>query len=110
MRRSIYRWGDLFCGAGGNATGVINALDTRGIRHEGWAVNHWPFAVRTMQINHPSVHTLEMNLEAVVPSEVIPYRHLDHLHASPLHAPFAREGWPAEEQPAAERKGEGDGK
>ena len=100
MRRSIYRWGDLFCGAGGNATGVINALDARGIRHEGWAVNHWPFAVRTMQINHPSVHTLEMNLEAVVPSEVIPYRHLDHLHASPscTHHSRAKGGRPRSNQ------------
>ena len=100
MRRSIYRWGDLFCGAGGNATGVINALDAHGIRHEGWAVNHWPFAVRTMQINHPSVHTLEMNLEAVVPSEVIPYRHLDHLHASPscTHHSRAKGGRPRSNQ------------
>ena len=98
--REIYRWCDLFCGAGGNATGVINALDARGFRHEGWAVNHCQYAVKTMQINHPSVHTLEMDLEAVVPSDVIPYRHLDHLHASPscTHHSRAKGGRPRSNQ------------
>ena len=101
MRRGeIYKWGDLFCGAGGNATGVISALDARGIRHEGWAVNHCQFAVRTMQINHPSVHTLEMDLEAVIPSEVISYRHMEHLHASPscTHHSRAKGGRPRSNQ------------
>jgi len=98
--REIFRWCDLFCGAGGRATGMIKALQERGIRQEGWAVNHWEYAVKTMLINHPSVHTLEMDLEAVVPSEVIPYRHLEHLHASPscTHHSRAKGGRPRSNQ------------
>jgi DNA (cytosine-5)-methyltransferase 1 len=36
-----------------------------------------------MKLNHPRVHTFEQDLTVVIPSEVIPGRHLDHLHASP---------------------------
>ena len=95
-----FRWVDLFCGCGGMATGRIIALDNYGIPHEGWAINHCPFAVSTMQTNHPFVHTLEMDLETVVPSEVIPCRHLDHLHASPscTHHSRAKGGRPRSNQ------------
>lgn len=100
MRRNIFKWGDMFCGAGGRATGAIMALEDKKIRHEGWAINHWLYAVKTMLINHPSVHTLKMDLEAVVPSEVVPCRHLDHLHASPscTHHSRAKGGRPRSNQ------------
>lgn len=79
----IYKWGDMFCGAGGNATGTVEALDDNEVEFEGWAVNHWDRAVETMHLNHPRVHTLVQDLTVVIPSKTVPGRHLDHLHASP---------------------------
>lgn len=73
----------MFCGAGGYTTGSVMALDDLRVPYEYWAVNHWDRAVQTMKLNHPRVHTFEQDLTVVIPSEVIPGRHLDHLHASP---------------------------
>lgn len=61
----------------------MKALDDFKVPYEYWAVNHWDRAVQTMKLNHPRVHTFEQDLTVVIPSEVIPGRHLDHLHASP---------------------------
>lgn len=99
MKR-VFKWGDLFCGCGGMATGGVRALDARQIAHEGWAINHWACAVQTMQSNHPHVHVMEMDLTTVIPSEVIPCRHLDHLHASPscTHHSRAKGGRPRSNQ------------
>ena len=100
MRKQLFKWGDLFCGCGGMATGGVRALDARQIAHEGWAINHWPCAVQTMQTNHPHIHVMEMDLTTVIPSEVIPCRHLDHLHASPscTHHSRAKGGRPRSNQ------------
>lgn len=81
--QELYECGDMFCGAGGYTTGSVKALDDLGVPYEYWAVNHWDKAVQTMKLNHPAVHTFEQDLTVVIPSEVIPGRHLDHLHASP---------------------------
>lgn len=100
MGKQLFKWGDLFCGCGGMATGGVRALDARQIAHEGWAINHWQCAVQTMQTNHPHVHVMEMDLTTVIPSEVIPGRHLDHLHASPscTHHSRAKGGRPRSNQ------------
>lgn len=99
-RKCIYRFGDLFCGCGGMATGHINALKARHIAFEGWAIDHWDRAVQTMTHNHPYIHTLEMDLTTVIPSEVVTCRHLDHLHASPscTHHSRAKGGRPRSNQ------------
>ena len=81
--QELYECGDMFCGAGGYTTGSVMALDDLRVPYEYWAVNHWDKAVQTMKLNHPRVHTFEQDLTVVIPSEVIPGRHLDHLHASP---------------------------
>ena len=81
--QELYECGDMFCGAGGYTTGSVMALDDLKVPYEYWAVNHWDKAVQTMKLNHPRVHTFEQDLTVVIPSEVIPGRHLDHLHASP---------------------------
>lgn len=83
MMDELYTAGDMFCGAGGYTTGSVMALDAAKVAFEYWAVNHWDRAVQTMKLNHPRVHTFEQDLTVVIPSEVIPGRHLDHLHASP---------------------------
>ena len=82
------------------ATGGVRALDARQIVHEGWAINHNHYAVQTMLTNHPHVHVMEMDLTTVIPSEVIPCRHLDHLHASPscTHHSRAKGGRPRSNQ------------
>lgn len=100
MRKQPFKWGDLFCGCGGMATGGVRALDARQIVHEGWAINHNHYAVQTMLTNHPHVHVMEMDLTTVIPSEVIPCRHLDHLHASPscTHHSRAKGGRPRSNQ------------
>lgn len=100
MRKQLFKWGDLFCGCGGMATGGVRALDARQIAHEGWAINHNRYAVQTMQTNHPHVHVMEMDLTTVIPSEVIPCRHLDRLHASPscTHHSRAKGGRPRSNQ------------
>ena len=100
MGKQPFKWGDLFCGCGGMATGGVRALDARQIAHEGWAINHWQCAVQTMQSNHPHVHVMEMDLTTVIPSEIIPCRHLDHLHASPscTHHSRAKGGRPRSNQ------------
>lgn len=100
MKRQPFKWGDLFCGCGGMATGGVRALDARQIVHEGWAINHNRYAVQTMLTNHPHVHVMEMDLTTVIPSEVIPCRHLDHLHASPscTHHSRAKGGRPRSNQ------------
>lgn len=100
MGKQLFKWGDLFCGCGGMATGGVRALDARQIAHEGWAINHNRYAVQTMQTNHPHVHVMEMDLTTVIPSEVIPCRHLDHLHASPscTHHSRAKGGRPRSNQ------------
>lgn len=81
--QELYECGDMFCGAGGYTTGSVMALDDLRVPYEYWAVNHWDKAVQTMKLNHPAVHTFEQDLTVVIPSEIIPGRHLDHLHASP---------------------------
>lgn len=95
-----YKWGDLFCGCGGMTTGHVKALEARHILHEGWAINHWERAVQTMMLNHPYIHTFEMDLTTVIPSEVVTCRHLDHLHASPscTHHSRAKGGRPRSNQ------------
>jgi len=78
-----YLAGDLFCGCGGMATGAINALVSREIPYEFWAVNHWERAVQTMMVNHPNVHVFEADLSSARPIDIVTGGRLNHLHASP---------------------------
>ena len=44
---------DLFCGAGGTTTGLLQAADALGFKLRLTAVNHWPIAIQTHAHNHP---------------------------------------------------------
>jgi len=44
---------DLFCGAGGSSTGMLQACDDAGVRLRLAAVNHWDVAIATHEANHP---------------------------------------------------------
>ena len=74
---------DLFCGAGGSSTGLVRAAESRGLKIELLAVNHWPLAVQTHTNNHPWARHLCADLSSVDPSKVIPGGALDLLIASP---------------------------
>lgn len=58
---------DLFCGAGGTSHGARLALSGLGRRLELVAVNHWPRAIETHQLNHADARHHCVNLEAARP-------------------------------------------
>lgn len=53
---------DLFCGAGGSSTGLVQAGYRVVI-----AANHWPLAIRSHQLNHPETDHTSANLSQVDP-------------------------------------------
>ena len=90
---------DLFCGAGGSSTGLVQATQARGISLDLTAVNHWHRAIETHSANHPAARHLCHGLDEVDPRKVIG-RKLDLLIASPecTHHSNARGGKPMEDQ------------
>ena len=50
-RSREYLIADLFCGAGGTSTGALHAVAELGGRVNLVAVNHWPVAIETHQLN-----------------------------------------------------------
>jgi len=63
---------DLFCGAGGESTGMIMAADKLGMRLDLLAVNHWEIAVETHSRNHPDAHQLCESIQSIDPLAAIP--------------------------------------
>lgn len=94
---------DLFCGAGGTSTGLIQACDQIGRRLRLSAVNHWQRAVETHAANHPkAAHHCE-DLTTLDPRKAVPGGKLDLLVASPecTHHSVARGGMPVNDQSRA---------
>ena len=81
---------DLFCGAGGFTTGAQRAASNLDLRVQGVAVNHWPVAVDTHALNHPSTRHLCQDISTVRPIEAVPEGKLDLLLASPTCTFFSR--------------------
>lgn len=73
---------DLYCGAGGTTTGMIQAADELGIEIECLAVNHNIFAISTHSANHPGVRHRCQSVEDVDPNQEVPGGILDLLWAS----------------------------
>jgi DNA (cytosine-5)-methyltransferase 1 len=94
---------DLFCGAGGSSTGLVQAAQERGHKLDLLAVNHWTVAVETHTQNHPWARHLCADLSQVDPSKVVPGGRLDVLIASPecTHHSQARGGKPCSDQSRA---------
>lgn len=86
----IYEVVDLFCGAGGSSTGAKRAIEKIGGRMRLRAVNHWPVAVETHQLNHPEAEHYIENLETADPEAIVPEGWLDILLASPECRFFSR--------------------
>jgi DNA (cytosine-5)-methyltransferase 1 len=98
---------DLFCGAGGTSTGILQACRALGLRVNLTAVNHWDTAVNTHSLNLLSnrakgIHVRHIcePVENLWPARVIPSRRLHLLCAScecTFHS-LARGGGPCNEQ------------
>lgn len=84
-----FRFIDLFCGGGGSITGEIDALKAAGMPYEGRGFNHWPIAIKTIQMNHPEVipdfARACAPIESVTPDEIFPNEptRIDAIWASP---------------------------
>lgn len=74
---------DLFCGAGGTSAGAIEALEALGYQPELTAVNHWPVAVATHELNHPGARHLCASLDSLNPRDLYRRGELNFLWASP---------------------------
>src|ERR1700756_1278559 len=72
---------DLFCGAGGSSTGLIEACDELGVKLQLLAINHWDVAIKTHTRNHPWARHICESLDTVDPYKVVD--RLDLLIASP---------------------------
>lgn len=94
---------DLFCGAGGTSAGVVEACERLGYRCELTAINHWPVAVASHQVNHPEARHLCTGIDEVNPRSLYAEGELDLLWASPecTHHSVARGGRPMNDQSRA---------
>lgn len=90
---------DLYCGAGGSSTGLLNKAGELGIAVDLTAVNHWETAIETHSQNHPGVRHICGELDSLNPRKIIG-RHLDLLWASPecTYHSKARAGKPVDDQ------------
>ncbi len=95
---------DLFCGAGGTSTGMMEAARELGLTVELTAINHWEVAVATHEENHKEATHLCMAIDHVNPEHLIPGKYLNLLVASPecTHHSIARGGKPRSEQKRAD--------
>jgi len=93
---------DLFCGAGGTSTGLVEALDLLGHQTDLTAINHWDTAVETHTLNHPNANHYCASLDSLNPRHILP-NGLDILWASPecTHHSTARGGKPINDQSRA---------
>lgn len=93
---------DLFAGAGGTSTGLVQACLAAGAKLDLTAINHWPVAVETHAQNHPAARHLCESIDNIDPRKVLDGR-LDLLWASPecTHHSRARGGKPINDQSRA---------
>lgn len=94
---------DLFCGAGGTSTGLVQACEQLGHTLELFAVNHWNTAVETHALNHPWANHLCRDLDSIDPRLMMGRGELDVLVASPecTHHSNAAGGRPKDDQSRA---------
>jgi DNA (cytosine-5)-methyltransferase 1 len=91
---------DLFCGAGGTSTGLIQAADQLGLKADLTAINHWDKAIETHSKNHPQVRHKCESLDNINPRKLFPEGRIKLLLASPecTHHSNARGGRPCSDQ------------
>jgi len=101
--RKAYNVVDMFCGAGGESTGIMQAAAERGMKVNLLAINHWERAMETHAANHPSADHLCESVERIDPTRAVRGGKLDLLWASPecTHHSVARGGRPRSDQSRA---------
>jgi DNA (cytosine-5)-methyltransferase 1 len=94
---------DMFCGAGGESTGIMLAALQQNMNVRMTAINHWERAIETHAANHPSAEHLCQSVEHIDPTKAVPGQRLDLLWASPecTHHSIARGGRPRSDQSRA---------
>lgn len=88
---------DLFCGAGGESTGIHQAL---GNDIKLFAVNHWQRACATHAANFPDDECICQDIQTVIPTSLVKDREVELLWASPecTHFSVARGDKPMDDQ------------
>lgn len=91
---------DLYCGAGGTSTGLMQAAEERGVAVDLTPINHWETAVATHAANHPEARHVCASIEDLRPEQFAKRGELDWLVASPecTHFSRARGGLPVDDQ------------
>ncbi len=94
---------DLFCGAGGTSSGLLEASAKLGRRVNLTAVNHWTRAIETHSLNHPGARHYCASIDTLNPRQLFNGAQLDLLWASPecTHHSRARGGKPLNDQSRA---------
>lgn len=95
---------DLFCGAGGTSTGLVNAVNDLGYEIKLTAINHWDVAIATHTKNHEEVDHYCQSIDSIDPIKIVPGGRLQLLVASPecTHHSNARGGKPRSDQKRAD--------
>lgn len=95
---------DLFCGAGGTSTGLIQAVNALGYPIKLTAINHWDVAIATHSRNHEDVEHFCQSIDTIDPIKIVPGGRLQLLVASPecTHHSRARGGKPRSDQKRAD--------
>ena len=98
-----FKAADLYCGAGGTSTGLVDAAAALGLSVELTAINHWDVAVATHTLNHPGARHLCAGLDSVNPHHLYSEGELFLLWASPecIFHSRARGGRPINDQARA---------
>lgn len=94
---------DLFCGAGGESQGLMQAFRERDLEVELYAVNHWELAIETHGLNHPEAYHYVEDVFTGTAKKHIRDRRVALLWASPscTHFSVARGGGPCNPQERA---------
>lgn len=94
---------DLFAGAGGETTGLLDAAENLNFDVDLLAINHWERAIETHSYNHPFARHYCDSIQNVDPVKAVPGGRLNLLWASPecTHHSNARGGRPKNDQSRA---------
>lgn len=93
----------MFCGGGGESTGIAQAAKQYHFDIKLSAINHWKRAIETHAANYPFADHYEESVQNLDPTKVVPGGKLDLLWASPecTHHSNARGGRPRSDQSRA---------
>lgn len=74
---------DMFCGGGGESTGIFEAAKQYDFNINMSAINHWERAIETHSANYPSAEHRCENVQHIEPNTLMASKNTDLLWASP---------------------------